>query len=295
MAGKGNNKNEKNRRLKNLRRRYRLLVINEQTFEERLSINLSPLNLVALVAGTFLIVAAITIAVIFFTPIREIVPGHTDVESWRNTVYAAAIADSLQERQRIYEQYVQDRARILNGEVISDSAAVGSSEPSSTIDMDLDPSSIESKFREKYGEQEAYNIYQEDAGAGQAIELSSIFFFTPLRGSISSHFDQVLDHVGIDIVAPKDEAIKATLDGTVVLATWTSSAGYVIQLQHSNDLISVYKHNSILLKEVGEKVKAGEAIAVIGDTGELTDGPHLHFELWYRGEALDPEEHMVFN
>jgi len=295
MAEKGNNKKEKKRRLKNLRRRYRLLVINEQTFEERLSINLSPLNLVAIVAGTFLIVSAITISVIFFTPIREIVPGHTDAESWRNTVHAAAIADSLQERQRIYEQYVRDRARILNGEVISDSATIWAAGSSSANDIDLDPTSVESAFREKYGEEEAYNIYQEDAGAGQVIELSSIFFFTPLRGAISSRFDRVSDHVGIDIVAPKDEAIKATLDGTVILATWTSSAGYVIQLQHVNDLISVYKHNSVLLKNVGEKVRAGEAIAVIGDTGELTDGPHLHFELWYRGEALDPEEHMVFN
>jgi len=295
MAKKDKKKKEGKRVLRDMRKRYRLLVINDQTFEERLSIRLSPLNIIALVAGTFLIVAAITAGTIFFTPISEMVPGYTDEQSWKNTMYAAAKADSLTERLRVYEQYVDHTSRIFAGGVVNDSAGLAPGQASSIDQMDLDPSVEDSLFRERYGQAEAYNIYQDDGGIRNREGLNAIFFFTPLRGAISSAFDPVSDHLGIDVVAPKDEAIKAALDGTVIMAAWTSSAGHVIQIQHANDLITVYKHNSVLLKSIGDKVKAGEAIAVIGDTGELTDGPHLHFELWYRGEPIDPEEHMVFD
>ena len=122
----------------------------------------------------------------------------------------------------------------------------------------------------------------------------NIYFFTPLKGSLTNSYDPTTDHFGVDVVAPKDEAIKATLDGTVISADWTVETGYVIHLQHKNDLISVYKHNSVLLKKTGDLVKAGEPIAIIGNSGELTSGPHLHFELWKAGIPLDPTKYVNF-
>ena len=121
-----------------------------------------------------------------------------------------------------------------------------------------------------------------------------IYFFAPLKGTITNEFDPSKEHFGIDVVAPKDEAIKATLDGTVVFAEWTVETGYVIQLQHANNIVSNYKHNSVLLKKVGDEVKAGDVIAIIGNSGELSSGPHLHFELWKEGKPINPKEFINF-
>lgn len=294
MAKKGERKKDR-RTFRDLRKRYRLTVVNEQTFQERLSIRLSPLNVLALIGAIFLLVSLVAVLVIFFTPIRELVPGHTTEESWRKTLRIANRADSLEAKLRVYEAYAEHTRSILRGEVVSDSSSEAGEQASITERLDLNPSSADSIFRDEYGKAEAYNIYQGETGGDAGSGLSGIFFFTPLRGVISSTFDPVNAHFGVDVLAPKDEPIKAVLDGTVTMATWTSSFGHVLQIQHANNLVSVYKHNSVLLKKVGEKVKAGEAVAIIGNTGELTDGPHLHFELWYKGEAMDPQQHMVFD
>jgi murein DD-endopeptidase MepM/ murein hydrolase activator NlpD len=149
-------------------------------------------------------------------------------------------------------------------------------------------------MREKVRTDEAYALDGAAAGEGKERGLTGVFFFPPIRGLVTSTYERGSGHFGIDIVTKKDEAVKATLDGTVVLASWTSDGGHVLQVQHRNDLVSVYKHNSVLLKKVGDKVKAGEAIAIVGDSGELTTGPHLHFELWLNGEPIDPQAYMVF-
>ena len=127
-----------------------------------------------------------------------------------------------------------------------------------------------------------------------APDISNFFFFTPIKGMVTSSFDLKKGHFGTDITAPKNEVIKSVLDGTVIIASWTSETGHVIQVQHPNNLISVYKHNSVLLKEVGEQINAGEEIAIIGESGELSSGPHLHFELWFNGNPINPEEFIVF-
>ena len=125
--------------------------------------------------------------------------------------------------------------------------------------------------------------------------MDRLFFFNPLEGTVTQSYDISEEHFGIDIVAPKNEAVKAVLRGTVIFAEWTVETGYVIQIQHENNLTSIYKHNSVLLKKVGEEVKVGEAIAIVGNTGELSSGPHLHFELWQEGVPLDPENYINFN
>ena len=122
----------------------------------------------------------------------------------------------------------------------------------------------------------------------------SCSFFSPLAGIISAPYDPKIAHYGVDVVSKKNEPIKSVADGTVILASWTQDAGYVIAVQHRSNVISVYKHNSSLLKKMGEFVSAGDVIAIIGNTGELTTGPHLHFELWYNGNPMDPEEFVSF-
>ena len=124
--------------------------------------------------------------------------------------------------------------------------------------------------------------------------VTGLIFFRPTRGMISSEFDAAKKHYGIDIAASPNESVLATLDGTVMLATYTADTGYVIQVQHGQNLVSIYKHCGSLLKKVGDTVKAGEAIALVGNTGEKTTGPHLHFEIWNRGRALDPSKYIVF-
>jgi murein DD-endopeptidase MepM/ murein hydrolase activator NlpD len=122
--------------------------------------------------------------------------------------------------------------------------------------------------------------------------INSLFFFVPLQGQLTSGFEQSTKHFGVDIVGKKNEPIKSTLDGTVILSTWTPDQGYVIQVQHQENILSIYKHNSALLKKEGERVKAGEPIAIIGNSGELSTGPHVHFELWYKGTPVDPTKYM---
>ena len=150
---------------------------------------------------------------------------------------------------------------------------------------------VEDDFRKQYEETERYNLTTID----NAPVMSGLIFFRPTRGMVSSDFDANKQHYGIDIAANPNESVLATLDGTVILATYTADTGYVIQVQHAQNLVSVYKHCGSLLKKVGDTVKAGEAIALVGKTGEkTTGGPHLHFELWNKGRALDPSKYIVF-
>lgn len=125
-------------------------------------------------------------------------------------------------------------------------------------------------------------------------ELQEVFFFSPITGIVTGPFDLSEEHYGIDIVAKSDEPVKSIADGSVIMADWTQDSGYVIAIQHRNNLISVYKHNAALLKKVGTFVSAGEIIAIIGNTGELTTGPHLHFEIWYNGTPVNPEDFVSF-
>lgn len=149
----------------------------------------------------------------------------------------------------------------------------------------------DSIFRKEHEAEEKFNLTI--AGENKARGISSIHFFTPMKGMISNAYDGQAGHYGVDVVGPLNERISAVLDGTVIFAEWTLNTGYVIHIQHSNDLVSIYKHNQELLKN-REYVRAGEAIAILGNSGELTSGPHLHFELWHNGKALNPESYIKF-
>ena len=206
---------------------------------------------------------------------------------------------TFQERQLLHlNLYYQNLITILNDEVPLDPTLQDSAynrDSTNYAIMDFSTSEKDSLLRVKIDLREKYQLLNKEGSVSQNDDMKGVFFFTPINGSVSGSFNLKEGHFGIDVVAPKDEAVMATLDGTVVFNTWTPEDGHVIYLQHNYNLISVYKHNAFVLKKVGEFVEAGEPVAIIGNSGRLSTGPHLHFELWHKGTALNPEDYMRFN
>jgi murein DD-endopeptidase MepM/ murein hydrolase activator NlpD len=285
------NKEKKKRFLKRLKNKFRLVILNDTTFEEKLSFRLSPMNVFILfISGSFLLITLITI-LIAFTPLREFIPGYTDVTLRQNLTNMVLKVDSLENDLTVKQHYLNNLRLIIQGELPSDTLLNDTTLAPQYDQNARKISKEDSLFRDYVEKEDAFNISNDKSGISTN-PLSGTYFFTPLNGLVTGSFEPKKSHYGVDIVAPENEAIKATLKGVVIFAGWTSETGHVITLQHENNLISTYKHNSVLLKELGDVVKAGDAIAIIGNSGELTDGPHLHFELWYNGTALNPEEYI---
>jgi murein DD-endopeptidase MepM/ murein hydrolase activator NlpD len=288
-------KQSKKRRIfKKLKNKYRLVILNDSTFEERFSYRLSPLNIFISTLIGMLLIISLVVVIIVFTPLRESIPGYTDVNLRRDLTAMVLKADSLERIIELNNQYLNNVNMILKGEDPGDLI-------DTTINDDLtaSPNSIasirkskeDSLLRDYVQREDSYSLnLSEDSPS----DISKLLFFTPLKGSITNQFNAKDKHYGIDVVAKKNEAVKAILNGTVIFAEWTVETGYVIQIQHDYNLNSIYKHNSVLLKKVGDVVKAGEAIAIVGNSGELTTGPHLHFELWKNGVAQDPSQYINF-
>jgi murein DD-endopeptidase MepM/ murein hydrolase activator NlpD len=267
-----------------------LTIINENTLEEIVGIHVSKLNGVSVLLSAVTVIFLIASLIIVFTPLRNYLPGYMNTEIREQVVTNALRADSLQwllDRQRMYIMNIQD---IISGNIKVDSVYSIDSLTEARTEELMERTQAEEEFRKQYEETERYNLTTID----NAQAVTGLIFFRPTRGMVSSEFDANQKHFGIDIAASPNESVLATLDGTVILATYTADTGYVIQVQHSQNLVSVYKHCGSLLKKVGDSVKAGEAIALVGNTGEKTTGPHLHFEIWNRGRALDPSKYIVF-
>ncbi|MBV6484302.1 MAG: hypothetical protein KFKLKKLM_00798 [Flavobacteriales bacterium] len=286
------NNKKKPRKIDRLKHKYRFVILNDDTFEEKLSFRLSRLNVYTVFGvGSLFLIALVTV-LIAFTPLREFIPGYTDVNLRKTGIENTIKIDSLENILRQKEQYLQNINRIIQGEplVYNDTVVIDSNLNYKNIVNEKIPE--DSLLRVMIETEEKYNLFK-TAGRTPS-SISSLIFFNPIKGIVTEQFNAKKQHFGIDLVAPKNEVIKATLDGTVIFAEWTSETGYVIQLQHANNLISIYKHNSVLHKKQGDKVKAGDVIAIVGNTGELSSGPHLHFELWYNGIPLNPEEYILF-
>lgn len=283
-------KNKRKAFWKNFKFKYKLTITNENTLEEIVGIHVSKLNGVSVLLSAVTVIFLIASLIIAFTPLRNYLPGYMNSEVREQVVQNALRADSLQwmlERQRMYIMNIQD---IISGNVKTDSIHSIDSLTAVRSEELMERTQAEEDFRKQYEETERYNLTSID----NAPATTGLIFFRPTRGMISSEFDANKKHFGIDIAASPNESVLATLDGTVVLATYTADTGYVIQVQHGQNLVSIYKHCGSLLKKVGDMVKAGEAIALVGNTGEKTTGPHLHFEIWNRGRALDPSKYIVF-
>lgn len=285
-------KREKRQIFKKLKNKYRLVILNDASFEERFSYRLSPLNLVTLLISFAVFIIILVSLIIIFTPLRESIPGYTDVSLREDLTKMVLKTDSLENELRQNNIYLMNIRGILNGEPPLPEGSLEELDEEVEITGDPSVKSKEDSLLRDYVEREdSYSLINSGTNNESSVKL---YLFAPLKGTITDYFDASKKHFGVDIVAPKNEAIKATLDGTVIFAEWTVETGYVIQLQHANNFTSIYKHNSVLLKNIGDVVKAGEAIAVIGNSGELTSGPHLHFELWKDGKALNPMDYVNF-
>ncbi len=287
-------KKEKRRLLDRLKSHLRLVIMNDDTLEENLSLRLKPLNVFVTVGITILLLIFITTFIIAFTPLREYIPGYADVKIQRRVYNLTLKADSMEHALNSRELYIQNIRNIINGEPID---SIPDKKGLANVHYDtiqkLNKSREDSLLRNEIESQDKFSIGI-GAKAATASGITSFLFFTPVRGTVTTRFDLPSKHYGIDIAGDANAAIKATLDGTIVFANFTSETGYVIGIQHANNLISVYKHCSFLLLKAGEYVKAGDAIAIIGNSGETSHGPHLHFELWFNGSPVDPQKFMAF-
>jgi murein DD-endopeptidase MepM/ murein hydrolase activator NlpD len=211
-------------------------------------------------------------------------------------------ADSLEQLSIATDIYLKNINQIIDGNMDGKALAP----PSKTDDKDYSKIEIKTnsdddaalRVSEEKKEKFLIKNKSNESNLGDTksgTKISEFYFFTPVKGTISTLFTPISSHFGVDIVSAKNEPIKATLDGVVILSDWTMESGYSIAIQHSNSIVSVYKHCSVLYKKVGNFVKAGDVISLVGNTGELSHGPHLHFELWYNGIAVNPKSFVNFN
>ncbi|MCF2602231.1 MAG: M23 family metallopeptidase [Parabacteroides sp.] len=275
-----------------IRFKYKLSFINEGTLEEVWSFRLSKLSAFVTLALFACFLIAVTALIIITTPIRNYLPGYLDVEVRKEIVENALRADSLERMVAIHELYLSNVAGILSGTLPLDSIRQIDSLATNDENYEIPRSPSEEAFVKEFAEEEKYNLTV--LADPEKVPTDGVFFYKPVNGTVSAHYEAAIRHYGVDLVAKERESVLATLDGTVVYAGFDSNQGNVIQLQHKNGFISVYKHNALLLKEVGDIVQAGEAIALVGNTGKLSTGPHLHFELWYKGNPVNPEEYIAF-
>jgi murein DD-endopeptidase MepM/ murein hydrolase activator NlpD len=290
-------KEKRKRRIERLRNKYRLVIMNEETYEEKVSFRLSRLNVFTVTGITAILLIIFTTFLIAFTPLREYIPGYTDVTMQQRILELQHMADSLQTDVQQKNVYLRNLKSVIEGkEIVEDTNQMVAAEGVNYEEIEYSRSPEDSLLRAEYENESAYDLFynENEELAAPVSSLSSYLFFTPLKGIITTKFNLAEQHFGVDVVAKRNEAVKATLDGTVVFSDWTIETGYVISIQHHGNFISVYKHNSVLLKKMGSVVKVGEPIAIVGESGELTTGPHLHFELWYNGMPVDPTEYVVF-
>lgn len=273
--------------------KYRLIIYNDNTFEEVGSLKLKGFNLLWILGLGGVILVSLTYILVAYTSVREFIPGYPTSKEKREIIMNALRLDSLEHMIHARDKYITNIQNILLGH---DTSYVLKEKRDTFISKNIKFTKSKSdSILRKQVEEEQFNVFSYDSKVGnQNIPASKVYFFTPLKGVITNKFNPRINHYGIDIVAGPNEVIKCILDGTVILATWTLETGYVIQVQHEHNIISVYKHNAALLKDVGSRVSTGEPIAIVGNSGEVTTGPHLHFELWYNGKPVNPEDYIVF-
>lgn len=275
-----------------------MVIFNDQTFEERISFRLTRLNVFLSVFSVGIIFMALTFVIIANTSVKKYIPGYPDIDDKRQLYNLNILADSLLVDIEIKNRYIAGIKNIFQDSIISEHNYEMEVEGYRYDTIQNRKSHNDSILRAEFENQSMYNLYfneSEQSSKSTKNSIRSFNFFTPLQGIITAGFNVIENHYGIDIVTTHNEAVKAALEGTVVFSGWTLETGYVISLQHERNFISVYKHNSVLLKKEGDHVLAGEPIAISGQSGELTTGPHLHFELWENGNPVNPEVYILFN
>lgn len=293
--------NLRNVSLKKLNRKYDFLLRHDESKKEILGFKLNLLNLVLVIIGVALLLIIITTFIIAFTPLREYIPGYTDINLNREVYELSLRADSIEKEMMKKDIYFENLKKIIEGYDFAADSVLASLNiyeplPSGVTDtITLKKSVQDSLLRAEFEAQSQYNLFGDDYLPPAKPSSFVKNFFVPLNGTIINGFNPDGGHFGVDIATDGDQIINATLDGTVVFSSWSINNGYCIGIQHEDSYFSVYKHNATLLKKEGDYVKAGEAIAILGRSGEAEESEHLHFELWHSGIAINPAEYMTIN
>jgi murein DD-endopeptidase MepM/ murein hydrolase activator NlpD len=284
------NKKKDKKFLEKLKDQYRLIIYNDTTFQSVWSIKISRLKAFTYTGLFSTIIVILVILLIATTGLREYIPGYPKAEYRQMLVRTALQIDSLEHELQTRDDFFNSIKAVIDGEIPDNSILTDSA--SARNNIEITEYNHDSVFRDELlAEQLSLSL---NSNATSATELGQIHFFVPVNGVVTNSFDAIIDHFGVDLVSSPDSRIFSVLGGTVIFSGWTIETGYVIYIQHESNIISAYKHNSELLKSAGDKVTEGEAIAIIGNSGELTTGPHLHFELWHEGNAINPEQYIDF-
>jgi len=271
--------------------KYRLVILNEDTFEEKISFKLTRLN-VFILGGLFSVLLIVgTIFLIAFTPLREYIPGYSSIKLKKEATQLVYKVDSLEQVLKVNNVYIEKIRKLLTGEIADvqfDKDSVLQSIHYDKDTINLEPSAVDLEFRQEVESTDRYSIFN------QATKGAEIVFFAPVSGIITDGYNLETKHFAVDIAVEMGTPVKSIADGTVIFAEWTADTGHVIIIEHTGGFISVYKHNSALHKQQGDLVKSGEVIASAGNTGEFSTGPHLHFELWNEGYPVDPTNYIDF-
>jgi len=278
-------------RKRNWHTKYRLVLRKDETLEEVGSYRLTLLNIYILLSSIVILAMTLMAVVIFFTPLKHLVPGYGEPSQHPDYIKLTKKMATLESELQSYKLYYENFNKLIS---LSDSSAA----PSATYTSKIKPAANDTEMIATEVVNDAPIKLEAPINTSpKSTKLNPAdyrFLMPPISGVISSYFDPEKDHLGIDILAPHDTPVKAIWDGHVIMADWTLETGYTIGIQHSDDMVSFYKHNASLLKKNGAFVRAGEAIAIIGNTGKLTSGPHLHFELWLQGKPVDPTNYIDF-
>ena len=279
---------------------YQLVIRDIKDYQEVATYNLTPLNIYVAVATAIFLVAVVVFLLIAYTPLRQYIPGYGDIVQRREMNEMESLLDVMGKKLDEQSLYIEALNRNIHGEFYTEADMEEGGTAVDTEDAKPAPLSEEEiRLRremalERVGQNSRSGSSLAPSPGSSDIPLAQIFLVVPVTGEISAGFKPAEDHLGVDILAPQNTPIKAVRDGVVFMSEYTNSNGNVVGLQHDNNLVTFYKHNSQLLKKVGDRVNAGEAIAIIGNTGKLTSGPHLHFELWHEGVVVDPAEYLRF-
>ena len=276
---------------KKLLHKYRLVILNEDTFEERFAIKLTRLNVFVLTSLSAIFLVFLTALIIAYTPLREYIPGYSSTQLKKKATLLNYKTDSLVQELELNKRYYASIRKVLTGDIASADFDRDSVIEAAKNDLDIlqvPTNKEDSLLRAKVEKEDKYNLFE------SSVDQNNFVLFPPVNGSISEGYNIEDRHYAVDVVVATNTPVKATADGTIIFAEWTIDTGYVIIIEHNQELISVYKHNSSLTKTQGDLVKAGEVIAMSGNTGELSTGPHLHFELWSSGYPVNPTNFIDF-
>ncbi len=273
-------------------RKYRLVVLDEDTFEEQLSFKINRLNILVYGGLFSILLVTLTSIIIAYSPIKEYIPGYSSTSLKQKASFLVYKTDSLEQVLKVNNNYIETIRKVLTGKINTfpalDRDSILKQRQLNANDKSLNPSIIDSNFREQVELESRYSLFNE------ATKSTKQVFFAPLLGKVTNTFNIRQKHYAIDVTAKSGSPVKAVADGTVIFSEWTADTGYVVIIEHTNGFISVYKHNAIALKKQGDLVSSGEVIATVGNTGELSTGPHLHFELWNDGFPLNPSQFIDF-